>query len=97
MTLSEFQDSLSSDVPPASFGLSLQALWHEAKGNWDHAHELAQQADSKDGDWVHAYLHRKEGDEGNASYWYSRAGKSKPRLSLEDEWKEMVNALLDQK
>jgi len=60
---------------PASLDLALQALWHDAQGDWTRAHDLAQEASSRSGDWVHAYLHRKEGDIGNAGYWYSRAGQ----------------------
>lgn len=60
---------------PAALDLALQALWHDAQGDWTRAHDLAQEANNRAGDWVHAYLHRKEGDIGNAGYWYSRAGQ----------------------
>lgn len=75
--------------------LPLLALWQDAQGNWDEAHEVCQQAKSRDGDWVHAYLHRKEGDAGNAGYWYARAGQPVPDASvtLEAEWAEIVRAL----
>lgn len=80
---------------PAKLSLPLQALWHDARGNWERAHEVCQQAKSREGDWVHAYLHRKEGDAGNAGYWYSRAGRPMPdeRVGLESEWAKIVAEL----
>ena len=72
----------------------LKALWHDAKGDWQSAHHLAQDIPSKDGSWVHAYLHRKEGDLSNASYWYHKAGKPVSDKSLHDEWDEIAQALL---
>lgn len=66
----------------------------QKKGYWENAHELAQSAGSVEGDWVHAYLHREEGDLGNAAYWYARAGKPVCRSSLSVEWEEMVKELL---
>jgi hypothetical protein len=91
MTPDQFKSATEVD---RAWSLSLQALWHDAHGNWDRAHDLAQQAGERDGAWVHAYLHRKEGDEGNAAYWYRLAGKKKPSLGLEAEWSEIVGALL---
>jgi hypothetical protein len=90
MTLDEFK-ALSS---PEKLSRPLQALWHDAHGDWDRAHELAQQAGGAEGDWVHAYLHRKEGDDGNARYWYFRAGQVKPNGPFQDEWAEIAAALL---
>jgi hypothetical protein len=72
MDLADFKNL----ADPSSLDLVLQALWHAFHDNWDRAHDLAQEAHSRDGDWVHAYLHRKEGDTGNAGYWYSRAGRA---------------------
>ena len=72
----------------------LKALWHDAEGDRHKAHELAQDVVSPDGSWVHAYLHRKEGDVSNASYWYRHAGKVPASTSLEAEWEEIVAALL---
>jgi hypothetical protein len=72
----------------------LRALWHDAKGEWDAAHEVAQNIDNPTGAWIHAYLHRKEGDLGNAGYWYRRAQKAECRTSLDGEWEEIVSALL---
>lgn len=92
MNENDFSAFLAND-PSDNSNLALHALWHDGKGDWEKAHELAQQANSKEGDWVHAYLHRKEGDEGNASYWYSRAGKVKPKCSLVQEWEALVREL----
>ena len=64
----------------------LRALWHDAQGNWQAAHEVAQEVDTRDGAWVHAYLHRGEGDPANAAYWYRRAGKPPCTGPLEAEW-----------
>ncbi|CAM2904314.1 hypothetical protein [Rariglobus hedericola] len=79
-------------VDPVKLSLPLQALWHDAHGDWDRAHEVSQQAKSREGDWVHAYLHRKEGDPGNAGYWYSRAGRRMPleSVTLDAEWAAIV-------
>lgn len=92
--VTEFIESLDRDQPPAGVPSLLQALWWEAKGDWDKAHKIAQENGSSDAAWVHAYLHRKEGDEWNAGYWYSRAGKSKSSDSFEKEWEQIVNAFL---
>lgn len=80
---------------PKSLNLPLQALWHDAQGDWSQAHDVCQAAKNRQGDWVHAYLHRKEGDLGNAEYWYSRAGQSMPAKSvtLDQEWASLVTAL----
>ncbi|NJK90682.1 MAG: hypothetical protein HC904_01925 [Blastochloris sp.] len=94
MTEEEFHHSLLLTAPPETLTLPLQALWWEAKGDWELSHRLAQEAQSREGDWVHAYLHRKEGDEGNASYWYQRAGRQMQVGSLDQEWSDMVGELL---
>jgi hypothetical protein len=94
MGLKEFRDSLLRDDPPTDLSLPLTALWWDAHGNWTRAHESAQQDESPAGAWVHAYLHRKEGDSSNAAYWYQRAGKSAARDSLAEEWDEIVASLL---
>ena len=94
MTLQEFRDSLAAERPPQGLSLALTALWWDGKGDWTNAHESAQQDEGPAGSWVHAYLHRKEGDASNAGYWYGRAGKTPSRLSLADEWIEITEALL---
>ena len=96
MDLAAFKDSLQGDGPPAGLGRALSALWHEAKGDWDQAHRLAQAPDDEAGAWVHAYLHRVEGDLSNAGYWYRRAGKPSSTAPLKQEWDEIVGALLDE-
>lgn len=96
MTLKEFRKSLNSERPPEDLTLSLAALWWDAKGDWTKAHESAQQDEGAAGAWVHAYLHRKEGDVSNAGYWYGRAGKPQARVSLDEEWSEIVNALVNE-
>ena len=94
MTLDEFTRSLGAATPPALPPL-LRALWHDAKGDWEEAHRLAQDVDTKDGAWVHGYLHRKEGDVGNARYWYRRAGRTDESGDLTGEWRRIVSALLE--
>lgn len=91
MTLDEFRASLSD---PISLSAPLRALWADASGDWEAAHRFVQDDDSTEGAWVHAYLHRKEGDISNAGYWYSRAGKPHFSGSLEEEWEELAKALL---
>lgn len=93
MELSSFKASLQHSDPPQT-SVYLKALWHDAKGDWDNAHKLIQDVEDQTASWIHAYLHRKEGDIGNADYWYRRAGKNRSSLSLEKEWEEIVNALL---
>ncbi len=94
MSLKEFEDSLKSSHPPQGISDLLKALWYDAKGHWETAHDLAQEVDSGEGAWVHAYLHRKEGDLSNASYWYHRAKRQLPTLTLEEEWKSIASELL---
>ena len=83
------EGTVPEDVPPL-----LQALLLDAAGDWDSAHTIAQNDVGRDGAWVHAYLHREEGDLGNAAYWYRSAGKSIPDMSLEEEWEYIAMALL---
>ena len=94
MDLAAFKASLDGDAPPQGLGRALQALWHEAKGDWNQAHRLAQAQEDAAGALVHAYLHRVEGDEGNAGYWYRRAGKPHSSAPLQAEWAEIAEALL---
>ncbi len=93
-TLDAFRASLSEPSPPAGASLALQALWFDANGDWDEAHRLAQADEGRNGDWVHAYLHRKQGDEFNAGYWYRRAGRPVAAGSLEEEWAAIAEALV---
>ena len=74
----------------------LRALWHDARGDWAAAHQVAQDIDNETGSWIHAYLHRKEGDLGNAGYWYRRARKAEWHDSLDAEWEQIATALLPQ-
>lgn len=90
-----FKSSLQEEHAPFSLSKALQALWYDANNDWGKAHELAQEEKDRAGNWVHAYLHRKEGDQFNASYWYGRASKPVCKLSLEDEWEQIAKALLD--
>jgi hypothetical protein len=94
MDLAVFRASLGSASPPVGLSHALRALWLDARGDWDGAHEAAQADEGGAGDWVHAYLHRKEGDAGNAAYWYRRAGKPVCRASLDEEWEAIAEALL---
>lgn len=94
MNLSLFKESLSGNEPPHNSTVYLIALWHDAKGEWDKAHQLIQDVEDLNASWIHAYLHRKEGDAGNAGYWYSRAGKKRYDGSLDKEWEEIVAALI---
>ena len=96
MTLGEFRETLSAAAPPPLPPL-LRALWHDAKGCWDEAHRIAQDVSGADGAWVHAYLHRKEGDPSNARYWYRQAGCEAATESLEQEWTRIVDTLLSKK
>jgi hypothetical protein len=93
MDLESFKASIATDAPPTASN-ALQALWYDAKGQWDTAHKLAQQEPDPIGAWVHAYLHRVEGDESNAGYWYNRAQKPHSKASLPEEWDEIASSLL---
>jgi hypothetical protein len=96
MTLAEFKATLSAPAPPPGVSPPLAALWHDARGDWDAAHCVAQDIESPAGAWIHAYLHRKEGDASNAAYWYRRAGKPVVSVSLDAEWSAIATALLSQ-
>jgi hypothetical protein len=94
MDLINFESTLTGSILPGGVSMALSALWYAGKKEWEQAHNIAQNIETKDGYWVHAYLHRQEGDEGNANYWYNKAGKPMPRYSLEKEWEEIVRAML---
>jgi hypothetical protein len=94
MDFRDFQTTLSASTPPNSLSSYLQSLWYDAKGDWNEAHSIIQDMEDKTAAWIHAYLHRKEGDIGNADYWYRRASMIRPAISLQDEWNNIVKALL---
>ena len=94
MEFDAFKSSLAGAAPPAGTSGAVQALWWQAKGDWHQGHRCAQdQADEK-GAWAHAYLHRVEGDLGNAGYWYRQAGQPTANDSLQAEWERIAAALL---
>jgi hypothetical protein len=94
MTLEQFRQSLQQTSAPPDSSNALRAMWEDAKGNWNGAHAIAQEIDDSTGSWIHAYLHRKEGDLGNAGYWYRRARQPIAHDTLEEEWERIVSALL---
>lgn len=94
MTIEEFSSTLSGSEPPAGLAPVLVALWHDGRGDWDSAHRVAQDIPDPDGAWVHAYLHRKEGDAGNAAYWYRRAGQPVATVPLDAEWRQIAVSFL---
>lgn len=89
-TMAEFEAADAS-----AFEGALLALWWDGHGDWERAHGVAQEVEAKDGAWVHAYLHRKEGDAVNAGYWYRRAGRPVERGDLRAEWERMVEELME--
>ena len=96
MDVTSFRASLSADLPLADLSPPLVALWWVAKGEWDKAHTVAQGQEDQPSAWVHAYLHRVEGDQSNAGYWYRRAGRPATAEPLESEWAKIAEALLAQ-
>jgi hypothetical protein len=94
MQRAEFETSLEGATPPAGLSAPVEALWWDAKGEWARAHGLVDELESREGMAVHAYLHRKEGVEWNAEYWYGRAGRRYRRETLEAEWAALVDGLL---
>ncbi len=92
MNFPEFTQTLTENNPPQNISKILVALWHDAKGDWEAAHDIAQtQEGVQSYDRLHAYLHRKEGDNWNANYWYRRAKTTMPDLSLAEEWASLVD------
>lgn len=89
-----FMESLKMIMPPPGLTPPLEALWWDAKGDWSRAHGLVDALETKEAMAVHAYLHRKEGDQGNADYWYRRAGAQYRRTTLQEEWNALVAGLL---
>jgi hypothetical protein len=94
MTVDELRAALEHTGPPAGLSPLVLALWRDGRGDWDGAHAVAQDDPSPEASWVHAYLHRKEGDQANAGYWYRRAGRPPYSGSLDEEWEAIARALL---
>ena len=94
MTYEDFLDSMAAEKPPAGLSDTLASLWWDKKGDWDTAHSIAQSIPTVQGSAVHAYLHREEGVIWNADYWYSRAGRQRPDMPLEQEWRQLVEEML---
>ncbi|GAA3970877.1 hypothetical protein [Mucilaginibacter dorajii] len=89
-TLKEFKESLNLNQPADGLSPQLKSLWYDGKGDWHQAHAQVDHLTDQSSAWVHAYLHRKEGDIPNADYWYSAARQTRPSLSLEEEWEQLV-------
>ncbi|HVV53734.1 MAG TPA: hypothetical protein VHC47_00330 [Mucilaginibacter sp.] len=89
-TLAEFKASLSLTQPANGLSAQLKSLWYDGKGDWHTAHNQVDHLTDPQSAWVHAYLHRKEGDNWNADYWYRKAGQVRPNVSLEEEWEQLV-------
>lgn len=94
-TLAEFKQTLNFEQPVSGLSVQLKSLWFDGKGDWTKAHHQIDHLTDRESAWVHAYLHRKEGDIWNADYWYSRAGQTRPNLPLEAEWEQLVIHFLD--
>ncbi len=94
MTIAELKTTLSDAAPPTGLPPLAEAMWWEARGDWERAHSIAQDVATSDGAWVHAYLHRREGDNGNAGYWYRQAGRRVHKGSFAEEWAEIVQVLM---
>lgn len=95
MTFEQFRETIGASAPPSSVSDYLKALWFDAKDDWEQSHTIIQDIEDADAAWIHAYLHRKEGDIGNADYWYRRAGRKRPSVSLQEEWTDIVATLLE--
>ena len=96
MTFEIFKESVGRGIPN-DLNVYLEALWYDAKGDWEKAHHIIQDINDKNAAWIHAYLHRKENDIGNADYWYNRANKKRPSVSLQQEWESLVKEFLDER
>ena len=94
MTVDDFVRSVAAAEPPPQLAATLTSLWWDKKGDWDKAHAIAQEIPTVQGSAVHAYLHREEGVLWNADYWYNRAGRERPDISLEAEWRQLVTEML---
>ena len=94
MNIEAFTSTTSATEPPAGLPQALVALWWAKKGEWEKAHETAQADKTKDGSWVHGYLHRVEGDLDNASHWYGQSGRKRTDNPLDEEWEKITSTLL---
>lgn len=94
VNIAQFEESLSNEIIPTDLPPHLGALWYDAKGDWQKAHGLIDKLSDRQSAHVHAYLHRKEGDLWNADYWYRSAGKTRPDVSLQQEWKQLLTLFL---
>ena len=94
MQFEEYANSFNSNYPPGNINQFALAMWYDAKGDWEKAHNIVQDIENRTAYQIHGYLHRKEGDNGNAGYWYNKAGTKLPDYSLEKEWEEIVKAVL---
>jgi len=94
MNLLQLKESIKENKIPNGLSVYLKALWYDAKGDWDEAHHIIQDVPDKNASWIHAYLHRREGDINNADYWYYQAGRKRPDIPLNEEWDEIVKAML---
>lgn len=96
MTLTEFEASVTSGHMPDHLSDALKTLWLSKAGKWHEAHDICQEMHDRTGSWLHAHLHREEGDLWNADYWYQRAGKKSPgkNVTIEQEWQQMVQVFL---
>ena len=94
MTYSDFIESIEREKPPENASPYLLALWHDARGDWEAAHSIVQDMNTIQAALIHAYLHRVEGDNCNADYWYRLVGISRPQTPLSSEWEELVHSLL---
>jgi len=94
MTFEDFKQSTFSAKKPDGLNPLLDSLWEAKAGNWDTAHKIVQDIGDKNASWIHAWLHRVDGDNSNAQYWYSRAGKSFFHGSLEEEWDSITRRLM---
>lgn len=92
----EFEETLSNSKPNSDWSEALQAMWYDANGNWEASHDIAQEMHNSLGSWIHGYLHRKEGDEWNAGYWYRQANKPFPKTTLAQEHREITDFILNQ-
>ncbi len=91
----DFMKSLKAEAPPLNWPEAIKALWHDAKDDWDASHDIAQDMHTEIGSWLHAYLHRKEGDDFNARYWYTKAHKNFPKIDLKEEQRQIIRYLIE--